>query len=439
MTIYLAFKQIATLLKFFFYFSLFLVSPLLGQTESSLLRIERHLYRLASDEMTGRFPGTRGDTLAALYVRDALLEYGYQPLAEEGLQSFTINLTRVSQPVTESIADPTQRSVVMGARNVPTFNVVMSLFGAVDSLCETIVLGAHYDHLGMGGQGSGSRKPNEVSVHYGADDNASGVVGIMEVARALALHKDELKRNIVVVAFGAEEQGILGSKEFVRYPVEGVGKIVLMYNLDMIGRMDTLRRLHIGGVGTFEGGEMFVQSLPNPHLFDLKLSKEGYGPSDHAAFYGSNIPVLYFNTGVHTDYHAPTDQIDKIEGLRMVQICDFIGEAALRMAIAQESPKFQKAGPSEVTQQRTSFNVSLGIIPDFASTDSTGLRVDFVTEGRPAEKAGMKPGDVIKFINEKEVFNVYDYMKRLSELKTGELIVVQVRRKEEMITLTVQL
>jgi hypothetical protein len=410
-----------------------------GQRETAPQRILRHISQLASEEMAGRFPGTRGDTLAAHYIRDALLEYGYQPLAEDGLQPFALTLTRASQQTeNDTIDDPTQRNAIQGARQVHSFNVVMSLFGAVDSLRETIVIGAHYDHLGMGGMGSGSRKPNEYTVHYGADDNASGVVGMMEVAQKLSIHKEGLKRNVVVAAFGAEEQGILGSKEFVRNRVEGVGKIVMMINLDMIGRMDTLQKLHIGGVGTFEGGEPFIHALPNRDSLVVNLSKEGYGPSDHAAFYGSGIPVLYFNTGVHTDYHSPTDHVDKIEAKRMAAICDYIFEVVYQIATAPQAPLFQKAGPSEAPQ-RASFNVSLGIIPDFTSTDSTGLRADFITDGRPAEKAGMLPGDVIKFINGVEVFNVYDYMERLRELKAGELVTVQVRRKEELITLKVQL
>jgi len=393
--------------------SLFPITKMQAQTETAPQRIMRYLTHLASDEMAGRFPGTRQDTLCARYIRDTLIAFGYQPLAHEGFQTFA-------------------------AHQASTFNVVMSLFGSVDADHETVVLGAHYDHLGLGGTGSGSRKPNETAVHYGADDNASGVAGIMEIARRLALRKGELKRNVVVVAFGAEEKGILGSKEFVRNPVAGVGKPVLMFNLDMIGRMDSVRKLLVGGVGTFEGGESFIRALPNPHRFTLNLSKEGFGPSDHAAFYGANIPVLYFNTGVHTDYHTPADHIDKIEAERMAAICDYIYEAVYQMATADEAPLFQKAGPSEAPQ-RASFNVSFGIIPDFSSTDSTGLRADFITEGKPAEKAGMLPGDVIKFINNREVFNVYDYMERLQELKAGDLVVVQVRRKDEMITLHILL
>jgi hypothetical protein len=410
------------------------------QIENTHQRILQQITYLASDEMQGRFPGSRQDTLAAEYIRNTLLEYGYQPLAQEGLQSFSINLTRTSMSAaSDTIEDPSQRSAVQGGRKVPTFNVIMSLFGPVDSLCETIVIGAHYDHLGMGGTGSGSRKPNEIAVHYGADDNASGVAGIMEVARRLALCKDELKRNVVVGAFGAEEQGILGSKEFVRNRVAGIGKPALMCNIDMIGRMDSLRRLHIGGIGTFEGGESFVQSLPNPNHFNLILSKEGYGPSDHAAFYGSDIPVLYFHTGVHLDYHTPLDNIDKIDIEQMDKICGYIYEAIYQIATENKAPQFQKAGPSEASPQRASFKVSLGIIPDFSSTDSTGLRADFISEGRPAEKGGMKAGDIIKYINGKEVFNIYDYMERLGELTPGSMVTVQVRRKDELITLMIQL
>ncbi|MCL2738926.1 MAG: M20/M25/M40 family metallo-hydrolase [Bacteroidales bacterium] len=401
---------------------LLLALGLNAQIETPHQRLSRTLHHLASEHMQGRFPGTRQDTLAAEYIRNTLLEYGYHPLANEGLQSFYTALVRAQS-----------------SEQVPTFNVVMSLYGPVDSLAESIVIGAHYDHLGMGGQGSGSKKPNEHTVHYGADDNASGVAGVMEVARMLAVHKNDFRRNIVVAAFGAEEQGIAGAKEFVRNPVSGIGKPVIMFNLDMIGRMDSTAVLHIGGVGTFEGGDNFIDSLPNPHNFRLARSKDGYGPSDHAAFYGSGIPVLYFNTGVHTDYHSPTDHADKINIAQMSQICDYIFTAVYRMAIADQAPTFRKVDNAEAPPRPAAFNVSLGIIPDFSAIDSTGLRADFVTDGRPAEKAGMKAGDVIKYINGKEVFNVYDYMERLGELEAGELVEVKVLRNNELITLMIQL
>ncbi len=319
-------------------------------------------------------------------------------------------------------------------------NIVMMLKGSNTSLDESIVIGAHYDHLGFGGVGSGSRRPQEHAVHNGADDNASGVALLLQLAEQLALQKELLKRNIVVVAFDAEEQGIVGSKYFVANVPKEAGKPVTMLNFDMVGRLNDKQVLQISGVGTFNGGEELVRSISNPNKLSLTLSKGGFGPSDHSAFYAKQIPVLYFTTGVHTDYHTPDDDSDKINCKGMAYICNFADKLAMKLATQPTAPVYQHAGDSEMDNRPMKvFKVTLGIIPDFMSSGSDGMRADVVSEGKPAYRAGMKSGDVIVGINKKTVHNIQDYMLRLSELKAGDIAEVEVLRGKERIVLYVQL
>jgi Zn-dependent M28 family amino/carboxypeptidase len=206
---------------------------------------------------------------------------------------------------------------------VNTYNVVMKLEGSDPHLKnESIIIGAHYDHLGFGGRGSGSLKPNEHTIHNGADDNASGVALVMLLAKKLAKQKEQLKRSIVVALFGAEEQGIVGSKHFVSHTPNDVGKMVAMLNFDMVGRLDEERKLQIGGVGTLKQGEELIKAASNPDSLKLSLSKGGFGISDHAVFCAKQLPVLYFTTGIHADYHTPYDTAEKIDynGIRSIEL-----------------------------------------------------------------------------------------------------------------------
>ncbi len=324
---------------------------------------------------------------------------------------------------------------------VSTNNVVMMLEGADPLLKnESIIIGAHYDHLGFGGKGSGSRRPDEHAIHNGADDNASGVALVMLLAEKLAKQKDKLKRSIVVALFSAEELGIIGSKHFTSHTPEEVGKMVAMLNFDMVGRLSTDRKIQISGVGTFEQGEELVKSSNNPDSLKLSLSKGGFGPSDHASFYAKQIPVLYFTTGVHLDYHTPYDKAEKIDynGIHSVEL--LAEDIVKRLANLATAPVYQNAGDSDMsTGSHRRFKVTLGIIPDFTSNGNDGVRADVISEGRSAEKAGMKAGDVIIGINKKTIYNIQDYMQRLSELNAGDVVEVIVKREGQEVALQVQL
>jgi hypothetical protein len=322
-----------------------------------------------------------------------------------------------------------------------TRNVAMILPGEDENLRnEYIIIGAHFDHLGMGGPGSHSRAPDTVAVHHGADDNASGVSMMLELAEKFANTKGSHRRSIICIAFTAEEEGLLGSKYFTDHPVIDLTKINVMVNLDMVGRLQETNTIQISGVGTSEGLKELVTSESDTSIIKLTLSDEGYGPSDHSSFYGKNIPVVFFSTGPHLDYHTPDDTYLKINYEGMVNISSLIFSVTEKLATSPDRLKFREAGPKvdQVRQMRRK-GVSIGIMPDFAGNIKNGLRADFVIPGRPAALGGMKKGDIITSINGKTVNNVYDYMSRLDQLKHGQTISVEVLRDGKRLVLLIQL
>ncbi len=310
-----------------------------------------------------------------------------------------------------------------------TRNVVGMVPGRDPKLAEEyIVVGAHYDHLGYGGQGSGSRMPDSMAVHHGADDNASGVAAVIELAQKFSKENNN-KRPIIFVAFTAEEFGLIGSRAFVTEPPFSLKNADAMFNFDMVGRLDSAKELTIGGVGTSLESKAMIDSLV--HGFNLKISKEGYGPSDHASFYGENIPVLYFTSGVHDQYHTPNDTWDRInfEGERLIveNAYMLISETANR----SQKLTYQESGPKVGASGRTDLKVTLGIIPDFAGSEKEGMRIDGVTPGKPASRAGLLKGDIIIAIDGKKVGSIYDYMARMKAYSPGDIITVDVMRGAE--------
>ena len=325
---------------------------------------------------------------------------------------------------------------------VPTRNVVMEILGTDPVLKnEYVVIGAHFDHLGMGGPGSGSRVPDTVAVHYGADDNASGDAMVLELAQKLAAHPESHKRSIAVLGFSGEEEGLLGSKYFVDHANFDLKKVNAMVNLDMVGRLTDSTKLQIGGVGTAEPLKKIIYESCDTTKLKLALSDEGYGPSDHASFYGKDVPVLFLTSGAHLDYHTPKDTWDKINYDGMVKISDVAYRIIADLANADSKLIFKEAGPKLATGRGLSRRkgVTLGIMPDFAGNVKNGLRADQVSPGRPAALGGMKKGDIIIAINGKSVNNIQDYMFRLNQLKFGETIHVDVLRAGKKEVLIIQL
>lgn len=322
-----------------------------------------------------------------------------------------------------------------------TRNVMMVLQGEDEQLKnEYIVFGAHFDHLGMGGPGSSSRAVDTVGVHHGADDNASGIAMMLELAEKFALTKGSHKRSIICVAFTGEELGLLGSKHFVEEPGVDISKINAMLNLDMVGRLNETNSLQVAGVGTASGLKELIYTKSDTSVIKLVLSPEGYGPSDHSSFYGKNIPVLFYSTGAHLDYHTPADTYDKINYEGMVKISSLIFSMAQELASSDSRLQFMESGPkAEVTRTARRKGVTLGIMPDFAGAIKNGLRADFVTPGKPAALGGMKKGDIITAINAKPVNNIQDYMFRMGQLKHGQTISVEVLRNGKKEVLLIQL
>lgn len=297
---------------------------------------------------------------------------------------------------------------------------------------EYIIIGAHYDHLGWGGQGS--LVPDTVAIHNGADDNGSGTVGLLELAEYLSHNREKLNRSLVFIAFTAEEQGTIGSGYYVKNPVFSLENTIAMINMDMIGRMKD-DKLTIYGVGTSPIWDSLVDELNSKFKFNLNLIKDGYGPSDHAQFYSNGIPVLHFFTGIHSDYHKPSDDYDKINYQGQRKILEFISQLVFELDKVKEKPQFVKVE----TPQRSvrGFRVTLGIIPDY-SEDVQGMKVGDVRPESPAEKAGIKPGDVIIKMGERKIGNIYDYTYALGDYNPGDEVEVVVLRNGERLIFKVK-
>ena len=326
-------------------------------------------------------------------------------------------------------------------QEVTTQNVIALLPGTDEALNdEYIVVGAHYDHLGWGGKGSGSRRPDTTAIHNGADDNASGVAAVLEIAEKLALGKLAPKRSVLFMAFGAEEMGLLGSKFFTKNPLIDKSHIKQMFNLDMVGRLNPSKpSLTVGGTGTGLGMEAFLLDHAIDRDFQLSTTPDGYGPSDHAAFYVEDVPVLFFFTGITEEYHTPQDDLETINISGEKAIADYAYDLIADLGSRKETFTFQEAGPKGPPKGGKRGKVKMGIIPDFAAAKTTGFLLGGVVPGGPAAIAGMESGDVMIALEGLSVMNVYDYMSRMAEVKPGDRVTVEVMRGDEKLILIVQL
>ena len=288
---------------------------------------------------------------------------------------------------------------------------------------ETIIIGAHYDHLGKKHQGSLHIGKKEI--HNGADDNASGVSILINLIDTLCQKKSY---NYLFIAFSGEEEGLLGSSYFTKNPTIDLDNVRFMLNFDMVGRLNEKRELAINGTGT---SPSWPQLLKESNTCNLKLvlSDSGMGPSDHAPFYLNNIPVLHFFTGQHEDYHKPSDDIDKINFEGMHDIISYV------VNIIEKSSKIDNFNFQETMQDNTSmprFSVTLGIMPDYLY-DGTGLRIDGVTKGKTASKHGLKKDDVIIKLGDEKINNIMDYMNGLSQFKKGDKTLIEILRDKKSI------
>jgi hypothetical protein len=334
-------------------------------------------------------------------------------------------------------------SVELNRKTADAYNVVGILEGTDAALKnEAIVVGAHYDHLGKGG--AGSLAVNSTEIHHGADDNASGVAAMLELARQFAKDRKN-KRTLIFIAFGGEEEGLVGSKFYVNNPAFPIAKTVAMINLDMVGRLNE-NKLTVGGIGTASDWNEMVKRK-NDIMFDtdngygvggkfaLQLNEDGFGPSDHSSFYGKQVPVLFFFTGTHADYHKPSDTAEKINYEGLIKVTNFVGEIVKAIDQNPTKPTYTVA-KSAGMGGRTTFNVSLGTVPSYAEGND-GLLLDAVRDDSPAAKSGLKAGDKIIKLAGRDIRNISDYVFILGEMKAGVEYEVVVKRGAETLTLKI--
>ncbi|MFP6691874.1 MAG: M20/M25/M40 family metallo-hydrolase [Pirellulales bacterium] len=311
-------------------------------------------------------------------------------------------------------------------------NVVAVLKGRGPRADETVVIGAHYDHLGFGG--AASAQPGSKDIHNGADDNGSGIAVMLEIARRLVALEKPLQRRVVFIAFTGEEAGLLGSAHYVKEPTVPLDKIVAMLNLDMVGRLKD-NKLIVHGTGTADEFDPLINRLNAQHAFKIVKKPSGFGPSDHTSFYSKKIPVLHFFTGGHEDYHKPSDDYEKLNVAGMRRIGSLVSEVALTIADADGRPKYLETKQTRVAGGRWPY---FGSRPDYGY-DKPGIRMDGVTPGSPAARGGIKAGDVIVKFGKAEIATVTDFANVLSKHKAGDKVPIVVRRDGKELTVVVVL
>jgi aminopeptidase YwaD len=301
---------------------------------------------------------------------------------------------------------------------------------------EYIVIGAHYDHLGWGETGSLYRG-SVPQIHNGADDNASGTTGVMELAEKFASQKENLKRSMIFVCFSGEELGLLGSSYFINNSPVSINKIDAMVNLDMVGRLNPENQLTIYGTGTSSGFKDLLNNDNKNFNFKLTFIDDGYGPSDQSSFYSKDIPVLFFFTGTHTDYHRPTDDADKINSKGEEEVLRYVYDISDNLDESSSKPDYINV-PRKSEGRPMAFSVYVGTVPDYA-TQVDGLKINGVGEGSPAQKAGLQGGDIIVKFGDKKISNIYDYTYALGDYSPGDIVAIVVMRNGEKKTFKVEL
>lgn len=362
---------------------------------------------LASDSLEGRGTGSIGEKKAADFIIDQFKSIGLQPKGEQGTWFQTFSFTPHPPVQLHQVGD----SVKMGmglVKEITGRNVLAFLDNGAP---QTVVIGAHYDHLGFGDENSlfaGGK-----AIHNGADDNASGVAVMIDVAQKL-IQSNVKANNYLFIAFSGEEKGLWGSNYFCKNPT--IQNMNYMINLDMVGRLNNERSLAISGVGTAPDWKEALEKS-NQFKFSLVLSESGVGPSDHTSFYNTGIPAIHLFTGQHSDYHKPSDDADKINYNGIKDISEYV--FSIIKALNEKSKlTFQKT-KDESTSTAADFKVTLGVMPDYLY-GGEGMRIDGVKEDRPAAKAGLIQGDIVKKIGDYSVTDMMSYMEALSKFEKGQ-------------------
>ena len=378
--------------------------------------IKKHITFLASDKLKGRGTSSSEEILAANYIAQQFKKIELKAYNNSYLKPFVFK--KNTNPHDTSLLEVKERK---------GYNVV----GFLDNKAPyTIVIGAHYDHLGLGHDHNSLDANPDGKIHNGADDNASGTSGVIELANYFSKNNKVEPYNFLFICFSGEELGLLGSKKWCENPDINLTNINYMINMDMIGRLnDSTKKLIVYGVGTSPVFVPLIDSIQTQ--MSIKKDSSGVGPSDQTSFYLKDIPVLHFFTGQHSDYHKPSDDIDKINYTGEAEVLKFIA------TIIDKTCKYPKLTFSKTRTPDTgksSFKVTIGVMPDY-TFEGEGMRIDGVTDNKPAFKAGIEKGDIVKKLGELEVKDVMSYMKALSNYKKGDTTTIQILRKGELKTL----
>ncbi len=386
----------------------------------------------------GSVHGPENVGILFLQVKDSVAD-GWLHAARNSLRGAEDKINSETKPASFVLPETLHLSLSVGIENTHATvnNVLAYLPGKTD---EYIILGAHYDHLGRGN--FDSLAPSQIGqIHPGADDNASGTAGVLELARLLSPLKGQLQRGILFASFAGEELGLLGSAEWVKAPTKPLDKAVAMLNMDMVGRING-DKVYIGGVGT---GSTFVNVLKlaegdSPLKFET--SQGGYASSDHTSFVAKRIPVLFFFSGLHSDYHKPSDTWEKINGVSAAQLLNVVAKATLEIASEADRPTFVVVAESNPHSGSVSggggYGPYFGSIPDFGQTEN-GVKFSDVKPGSPAAKAGLKAGDVLVQFGNKPIKNLYDFTDALRRSKVGDVVPVTVLRDGKELKVDVKL
>jgi hypothetical protein len=380
------------------------------------------------EDLLTRFGSVNGPVdsgVILVQVKNAEAERWFQA-AGKSLAAVQEQINQATKPASFALPEELQLALNVGVEHehATVNNVLAYLPGLSD---EYIILGAHYDHLGRGNVDS--LAPAQIGqIHPGADDNASGTAGVLELARALAPMKGKLRRGILFMNFAGEELGLLGSAEWVAHPTRPLDKAVAMINMDMIGRIHD-DKIFVGGVGTGSNfAELLKDTQAKAHL-TLEYSASGYASSDHTSFVAKKIPVLFFFSGLHSDYHKPSDTWEKINAEAAVRLLNLVSDVTEALAHA-DRPTFQvvkEETPSGTSGGGGGYGPYFGSIPDFGQTEN-GVKFSDVKPGSPAEKAGLKAGDVLVQFGDKPIKNLYDFTDALRRSKVGDVVEVEVLR-----------
>lgn len=390
-------------------------STALAQTDAAL-QLQVDVVYLASDLLQGRETGKKGERMAADYIAYRFEEIGLEPKGYGGEWHQDFEVQYKAHPHAKETETRTARNVI----------------GYLDNGAEyTVVIGAHYDHLGHGIMGS--RHTGEPAIHNGADDNASGVAGLLRLAEALSQGRAP-GNNYLFIAFSGEEMGLFGSKYYVKNPTVNLGKVNYMLNMDMVGRLNAEKTLSVNGAGT---SPRWGELLPELAVGGIStvISESGIGPSDHTSFYLEDIPVLHFFTGQHDDYHKPEDDAELVNYKGLVLTTDFI-LALIEELDGEGKLPFSKTKGEQESRRPAKYKVTLGVMPDYVF-QGKGMRIDGVMQGRTADKAGLEKGDVVLRIGDTDVEDIYGYMEGLAKFEKGDKTTVVVKRGEEELELEV--